>query len=173
MKLFSTLGLVVLIGIAAAALAFWLAGPDRFWRYFGDPDLGPVAFETLERRTSPNDALACPDAVCAATADITTTLYPVPAKDLRAAFAPVIAMEPRIDIIASDDTTMTDRYIQRSATLGFPDTIVVQFFDRADGQSTLALYSRSQLGQSDLGANKQRIERWLEKLAARVPAVGK
>ena len=52
----------------------------------------------------------------------------------------------------------------------FPDTIVVRFLDRPDGRSTLAIYSRSQLGTNDLGVNLARIERWLDKLAGEVPS---
>ena len=37
------------------------------------------------------------------------------------------------------------------------------------GRSTIALYSRSQLGKSDLGVNRARIERWLEQLGAYAP----
>jgi len=35
--------------------------------------------------------------------------------------------------------------------------------------STVAIYSRSQLGYGDLGVNGDRIERWLEKLKQVVP----
>ena len=93
------------------------------------------------------------------------------ARKLRFALAKVIASEPRMTQVASDDGTLTDRYIQRSGRLGFPDTIVVQFFDRGSSRSTLAIYSRSQLGRSDLGANKARIERWLSRLAEHIQPV--
>lgn len=161
------LGLVCL----TVLLVFVLMGPERFWSFAGRPDLGPVSFEQLERRQSPNDALACPPDVCSATADIATAPYPVTAAQLRSAFADVIAAEARVTAVDADDAAMTDRYIQRTRWLGFPDTIVVQFFERPDGQSTLAIYSRSQLGESDLGANKARIERWLSRLAEQVKPV--
>jgi uncharacterized protein (DUF1499 family) len=45
----------------------------------------------------------------------------------------------------------------------------VRFFDRPGGRSTLALYSRSQLGHGDMGVNRARIERWLAKLAEQAP----
>ncbi len=60
---------------------------------------------------------------------------------------------------------------QRSSGWLGSDTIVVQFLDRPDSQSTLAIYSRSQLGESDLGANKARIERWLSRLAEQIQPV--
>jgi len=157
--------------VALIVVAFFAIGHDRFWRLFGDPDIGPVAFETLLRSATPNDALACPPDICVAPADIATLVYPVSAGVLRAAFVGVIAAEPRVTQVASDDATLADRYVQRSARLGFPDTIIVRFIDRPGGQSTIALYSRSQIGHSDLGVNRARLERWLATLDRVLPAV--
>lgn len=168
MKILAVIGISLMLLATAVVLAFVLIGPERIWRFFGEPDLGPVPFEQLQRRTSPNDALACPPDVCMAPADFKTALYPVPARNLRKFVAKVIATEPRVTTVDANETTLTDRYIQRSGWLGFPDTIIVQFYDRPHGQSTLAIYSRSQLGESDLGANRARIERWLSKLVEQV-----
>ena len=71
--------------------------------------------------------------------------------------------------VEAADRGRTERYIQRSRLMGFPDTIVVRFLERPEGRSTLALYSRSQLGRGDFGVNRARIERWLEKLAREAP----
>jgi len=86
-------------------------------------------------------------------------------------FAKVIASEPRVSLAEANDAALTDRYIQRGVHLGFPDTIVVRFLDRADGRSTIALYSRSQDGNGDFGVHRTRIERWLGRLAEHVPPV--
>ena len=172
MKILTTIGIGLMVLATVVVLAFVLLGPERVWRLFGEPDLGTVSFEQLERRASPNDALACPEDICTASADIRAALYPVTARELRIAFDKVVAAEPRVTTVDADGTALTDRYVQRTGWLGFPDTIVVQFFDRPDGQSTLAIYSRSQLGESDLGANKVRIERWLSRLAEQVQPVG-
>ncbi|MEM7636218.1 MAG: DUF1499 domain-containing protein [Pseudomonadota bacterium] len=169
MKILAAIGIGMMLLAITVVLVFVLVGPERIWRFFGEPDLGPVSFEQLQRRTSPNDALACPPDVCSAPADIKVALYPVTARQLRMSFAQVIAAEPRVTTVDANETALTDRYIQRTGWLGFPDTIVVQFYDRSDGHSTLAIYSRSQLGESDLGANRARIERWLSKLAQEVP----
>ena len=79
--------------------------------------------------------------------------------------AKVIATEPRTTLIERNDTTLTERYIQRSALLEFPDTIVVRYIEQPEGGTTLAIYSRSQLGHSDQGVNRARLERLLRKLA--------
>jgi uncharacterized protein (DUF1499 family) len=62
-------------------------------------------------------------------------------------------------LVHTDGTTLIDRYVERSALLGFPDTIVVRYIEQSQGRSTLAMYSRSQLGRGDLGVNKARLER--------------
>jgi len=85
--------------------------------------------------------------------------------------AKVIASEPRITLVHRDNAALTERYVQRSALLGFPDTIIVRYLGLPDGRSTLALYSRSQLGRSDLGVNEARLKRWLEKLRQVLPVV--
>ena len=162
------LGGAALLG-AVAVGAFAVVGPARVWDWFGAADLGPVDFATLQRRATGNDALACPDGLCGARADQVTALYPVPAVALRQAFSKAIAGEPRVTIVAADEAALTDRYIQRTALMGFPDTIVVQYFDRPGGQSTLALSSRSRFGKGDMGVNRARVARWLALLAAQVP----
>jgi uncharacterized protein (DUF1499 family) len=172
MNIWATIGAGLMIIIALGVSTFLVVGAERFWRLFGDPDLGPVSFERLERRATPNDSLACPLDFCKVRGDITTRLYPVTARELRLVFAKVIASEPRVSVAEANEAALTDRYIQRSEHLGFPDTIVVRFLDRADGRSTIALYSRSQLGKGDFGVNRARIERWLGKLAKHVPTVG-
>ena len=155
---------------AVAAFIVLGVGFDPLWTLFGSADLGPVVFETLTRRKSPNDALACPADLCPAASDIVPPVYPMPAHVLRDAMAAAIAQEERLQRVASDDATLTDRYVQRSRVMHFPDTIVVRTIERPRGTATLAIYSRSQLGHSDLGVNRARIERWLGLLDAYVQA---
>jgi len=95
--------------------------------------------------------------------------YAVDARALRAAMAAVIATEPNITRVHWDEASGTERYVQRSERLGFPDTIIVRYLDEPDSRSSIAIYSRSQIGRSDLGANKARIERWLTKLGQKAP----
>ena len=171
MKTLMTLIFVLLALVAALAIVFVLLGPARVWSFFGNPDLGAVPFEQLQRRTTPNDALACPPEFCAAPADIVSPRYGVSAAELRLSFARVIASEARIENVAVNEVTLEDRYIQRSKLLGFPDTINVKFVGLPNGQSSLVIYSRSQLGKADLGVNKDRIERLLAKLAEQVPPI--
>ena len=163
----AAVGLLLLV--AASVAGFLIAGPERVWSLFGPADLGPVSFETLQRRSTPNDALACPPDICSAKVDTVLPVYAIGAADLARAFDKAIASEPRLTLVATSEQGASRRYIQRSRLLGFPDTIVVRFIELAGGHSTLALYSRSQLGKGDLGVNRARIERWLAEIGQEVP----
>lgn len=57
-------------------------------------------------------------------------------------------------------------YVQQSTLFAFPDYISVRFSDLDDGGSTIAVFSRSRLGQSDLGVNEKRVNDWLAKINA-------
>jgi hypothetical protein len=161
-------GLALLV--ALAGLAFVIAGPARVWGVFGPADLGPIDFTRLERRPSPNDALALPVGFPGASrADLVSPIFALDAPTLRAALARALAEERDLTRVAADAEASTERYVQRTPRLGFPDTIDVLVVGLPDGRASLALYSRSKLGQRDLGANRARLERWLARLTAVAP----
>lgn len=162
---------VIAMIAAAVSGAFQLFGPERIWSLFGPADLGPVMFESLRRSATPSDALACPPDLCPAKIDIVPPDFAVAPSILREAFSRAILPERRLTLVAIDDSMSTDRYVQRSEKMRFPDTIVVRFLERPGGHSTIAIYSRSQLGRGDMGVNRARIERWLEKLGREVGAL--
>src|SRR5271166_298012 len=77
MHFWSTVLAVAAAAAIAILAAFFIAGPERIWALFGPPDLGPVNFETLKRRTSPNDSLACPQNICIAKSDLASPIFAV------------------------------------------------------------------------------------------------
>lgn len=154
---------------AVAVVAAIGVGPGVIWNLFGSPDLGPINFRTLTRRSTPNDSLAAAPDLCSASSDVLPPEFAVEANVLRSMFGTMLASETSVERVAADDAGLTDRYVQRSALMRYPDTVVVQFFGRPNGWSTLALYSRSQIGRNDFGVNRARIERWLDKLKALAP----
>ncbi len=168
--------------VPAAAFGLCLAGfagligsvaiEDVYAKVFGPPVLGFVDFATLVRRASPNDALACPPDVCLkARIDLVPPDYPVPAERLRAIVAEVVQGEPRTMSTWANsfpDEVAQDRYGVRSRIFRFPDTVNVEVVARGANRSTLALYSRSQIGTWDFGVNRARLERWLQRIGERV-----
>jgi len=159
----------VAIGLVSVGLGYglwrgWETGLERTWQgLFGSPDLGPVEFATIRRRSTPNDALICPRDICLqAQPDAEPPVFPVPAARLRSLVSEVALAEPGTSLL--DRGPEQDRYLVRTRLMRFPDTVVIQVMERGEMRSTLALYSRSQVGSSDFGVNKRRLARWVERI---------
>jgi len=91
--------------------------------------------------------------------------YSVSASELASRFDGVALAAPRTEAIAGSAADGHVTYVQRSALWGFPDYVSVRFIDNGpEGGSTLAVFSRSRFGKSDLGVNKKRVTAWLASL---------
>ena len=167
-KILKGMALALTALLAAAAGALLLMGPDRLWSAFGPADLGEVDFATLERRDTPNDALACLPEFCAAPADVPAPVFARPFGDVFLSIQDAVVHEPGLEQVDADAGQGTLRFVQRSRLLGFPDTINVKVVPTKEGGTAVLLYSRSQIGRSDMGVNRARIERWIRMIAARV-----
>ncbi|MCR9241414.1 MAG: DUF1499 domain-containing protein [Rhodobiaceae bacterium] len=122
-------------------------------------------FKTFKLTRKPNQFLIAPEGHCQnAKPHAVPKTYSVDAQKLEDTFADVALAEPRVTRKQADDGQR--EFVQRSALMRFPDTITFEAIDLGGGKSTLAIYSRSKVGHSDLGVNKKRIEDWLAKLDA-------
>jgi Protein of unknown function (DUF1499) len=143
----------------------------------GPPDLGPADFARIIRRTSGNDALACPVEHCgSARADFVPPVFAVGEERLRDAFTRSALGDADVIPVFRDDRAgvlAQDRYVQRTRLMRYPDTIDVRFIPLTETTSTLAIYSRSQLGLSDFGVNLARITRWSDPARLNLPVVGR
>lgn len=149
-----------------AAVVIVLAG-ERVWTALAGPaDQGPVDFASLTLRDTPNQFLVCPPDKCAAPADRAAPVYEVTEQQLRELVISAWSAMPRTTLMAgsTEPSSGEIRFVQHSAILRFPDTISVHTWPAGEGRSTLAIYSRSLVGRSDLGANRDRIGRWLAAL---------
>lgn len=117
-------------------------------------------FQALERPASPNTALIAPPGY----APKARPDAPAPefARSPQDTFARLVKLaEARRDWIqvAADPAAMRVRFVAVTRLLRFKDdidVIVLQVVGKPD-RSTLAAYSRSRLGYSDLGANIKRL----------------
>lgn len=153
--------LATILLVICAGIALFLYSPEDFWRRLaGDADLGPVEFETLRKSPKPNQYLVCPDKLCAyQEPDEVSKIYPYPATILKERLMAVIGTD--IEIVENSDHAI--RFIVRTPTMRFPDTVSIRVFDVVGG-SALAIYSRSKLGYMDFRANETRVKRWLAAL---------
>ena len=164
-------GLVGIIVVAAvAAGSFALYGPERLWTKLGGAaDQGEVNFARLERSPTPNDSLACSPGACAGDGivDVALPFYDAEPGALLDRLDKVVLSDP--NIVRVDDKSRPDyrRYVARTPLARFPDTINVEAEDASGSveATVLRMYSRSLLGESDLGTNKQRLADWAARLA--------
>ncbi len=121
-----------------------------------------IDFETLKRPPTPNTFLMAPEGLCRlAKADATPATYGVAAQRLRREFLNAAMAQKRVSHSFEDEGALYDNLLVRSAVFGFPDYVSVQFLDVKGRKSTLAIYSRSVYGRSDLGVNRARTLAWL------------
>jgi uncharacterized protein (DUF1499 family) len=149
-----------------AAVTIYIAG-ERTWTVFAGPaDQGPVNFATLELRSSPNQYLVCPADKCEAESDLPAPVFAFHEKRLRETLIASWSAMPRTRQVSgsADPASGEIRFVQTSAILQFPDTISVHTWPAGENGSTLAIYSRSLVGRSDLGANEERVKSWLAAL---------
>ena len=117
-------------------------------------------------KSSPNQYFVAPPGFAtAAAAHRPSPEFPWPAADLARRFRAVAQAEPRVTLEEETAGGLRFDLVQRSALFRFPDTVSIEVIPLGDSRSTLAIYSRSTYGYSDLGVNHKRIERWLARLA--------
>lgn len=122
-------------------------------------------FKTFKLTRKPNQYLVAPEGFCAnATPHRTAPVFSVEPQKLEDGFADIALGEPRVTPKSSGGGQRV--FVQRSALMRFPDTITFEAIDLGDGKSTLAIYSRSSVGHSDMGVNQKRIDAWLKMLEA-------
>jgi uncharacterized protein (DUF1499 family) len=126
-----------------------------------------IDFATLERPRTPNTFLLAPEGLCkAAKIDKVAPVYGVAAAKLRQEFLAIVIAQPRVSHPFADENGLYDDFVSRSFLFQFPDLVAVRYLDLKGGKSTLALYSRSVYGRSDLGVNRARSLKWLSQLGA-------
>lgn len=135
---------------------------------FGPIERKTVDFKSLQLTNPANQYLVCPEGYCAARAQAVAPKFSVPAERLQEAWFEMIAEQPATTVLTRDEPARQFDIETLTPLVGFPDTVTVRFIELGDGLSSLAIYSRSHYGRSDLGANKKRMDRWLEQLASKV-----
>jgi uncharacterized protein (DUF1499 family) len=164
-------GCLSVLVLAGLVLPRWPQGPAPFglWeqmgRALGTPDdLGAADFPTLTRRWG--DGLLCPPDLCAAAqAPLAPPVFTISAERLTQRLRRVALAEwGLVELPAARPDHL--RFVKRSALLRLPDVIDARIIARSSGAATLALYARPAVGLLDFGANRRRLERWLQALGA-------
>ncbi len=155
---------LVLAAILGLALYAGVKGRKQAWALFYGPLVREaVDFETLELGPKPNQYLVCPSGLCGnAAPHAPAPVFDLTPGQLRERWMERIAALPRVELLEARSDTLSFEVL--TPLMGFPDTVDVRILPAGDARSTLAIYSRSHYGYSDLGANEKRIKDWLERL---------
>jgi hypothetical protein len=123
----------------------------------------PMDMTRIERPATPNTFLAGPVDM-RPPPDLVIAEQPRSAPALYEAARVLFAGQPRTYIAAEFPEQLQVHYVVRSALLNFPDLVTVQVAAAGPDRSTLAIWSRSVYGRSDLGVNRNRTKAWLAAL---------
>jgi hypothetical protein len=160
---------LVLAAVVAIAGVFLLVfGRAGAWELIaGDPDLGWFDRSAPARSQSPNDALLCTPGLCdGVTVDRELPDYPGPPDllivKIDEALRAVTANVRRVD---DGSDPLRARYVTSSPLMGFPDTNSFEAVAMENGRIGLVANARAQLGYSDGGNNRKRLEEIVSRLS--------
>lgn len=166
-RIFLRIFAALILGAVLVAVAAFMFGSHRLLEIaFGPVERTPVIFANLVPPDRPNHYLVCPDTFCAATPDRKSAVFEIPVMELRNRWRGMLDRQPRVVLLGISADGLQADYVQKSAIIGFPDTITVRFIPLGDKRSTLAIFSRSHYGRSDFGVNRERIDAWLSAIGA-------
>jgi len=118
----------------------------------------------LARPSSPNTFLLCPRDFSISAPDHEAPVFPVTAGSITEIWDKIAKTFPRTEKLSYLDDIMQRNYVQRTPLMRYPDIITIEFIINNNKESSIAIYSRSQYGYSDLGTNRRRVLSWTGKL---------
>lgn len=124
------------------------------------PDL-----KTFKRSRKPNNYLAAPDEYCGESEPdaFTPVLTKTPAELFQAVEA-LAADRSNWAVKHSDESTGQIHIIATTRLMRFKDDVFIKVLPAGTGGSSLAVYSCSRVGHSDLGKNRSRVTEMLDAL---------
>ncbi|SFI47338.1 DUF1499 domain-containing protein [Jannaschia pohangensis] len=144
--------LLAALAAAIAGMGYVRLAPMDAAEWHVDP-------EGAERTGKPNDYMIGPGG------DRDAVVLDGTTEDVMARLDAVAMAEPGTTRLAGSPDEGWVTYVQRSRLMGYPDAITVKAVPTGE-RTGLILWSRSRYGQSDLGVNRARLERWLTALGA-------
>ena len=117
-----------------------------------------ISFKSLKRPPKPNTCLVAPANHCLASErDFEPPIFDLTPQGLHQKLQDTIGAERQWGSLVSDKDQLRLKFIATTSFLRFKDDIDIEVIPVGETQSTLAIYSRSRVGYSDLGANRKRV----------------
>lgn len=124
-----------------------------------------INFKSVKRPPKPNTSLAAPENhTLASEPDFTPPVFDLSTDALYAKLLDVISNERRWSKLESDETSKKIKFVATTGLMRFKDDVDVEVIPVSETQSTLAIYSRSRVGYSDLGANRKRVNELIDRV---------
>lgn len=124
-----------------------------------------IHFKSLQRPPKPNTCLAAPENFSLASeADFAPPEFDLSAADLFTKLNDIISADRSFSRLLTDADTLRLKFVATTGLMRFKDDVDIEVIPLGEGKSTLAIYSRSRVGYSDLGANRKRVTKLIAKL---------
>ncbi|WP_394688303.1 DUF1499 domain-containing protein [Hoeflea sp.] len=147
--------------LVATALVLFLIviGREKSWEMIaGSPDRGPYDFTTATRSPSANDALACSEGLCQNPDFLITAFDDTPESVIERLSQRLLSSDKLARRVDDRNNPAKARFVTYSPTMRFPDMIHLEARALTDGRTGVMAYARAQLGKSDMGKNRARLE---------------
>jgi uncharacterized protein (DUF1499 family) len=129
----------------------------------------PLDFASFSKTWKPNQFLALPPGFAARQKpDMDSPVFNAGVDQVHAAWLRVIASQPRTS--APRQQSGQIETVQRTALVGFPDTVTALPVDLGGGKASICVFSRSRYGIRDFNVNETRVRAWLAALAQQLSA---
>ena len=158
-RIIKLFGSAVLAGIVLALGALWWTATDVD---------RPVDFTKTILTSKPNQYLVCPADHCGDKPQMVAPVFQVSRKEALQVWDGMMAGKTQFQRLNGSDKPDRRQYEERSKLMRFPDRISVQFLEISPATSSVAIYSRSKYGYSDLGVNEARVVQLLSDFRAAV-----
>lgn len=118
-----------------------------------------ITFKSLKRPPKPNTCLVAPENYClAAEPDFAPPVMAMSGRGLFSRISEIVASERRWSKIEVDPDALRIKFVATTGLMRFRDDIDIEVIPVEEGKTTFAIYSRSRVGYSDLGANRKRVK---------------
>lgn len=145
------IALIVILLLVAAGLAYVRLAPSDPAAWHVDP---------ATATPGPGRAVVLPEG-----GDRPSPVLPEPPAEALARLDAIAMATPRTERLAGSVEEGRITYVTRSKWIGFPDYTTVAAVP-VEGGTALEIFARLRFGQSDLGVNAARVDRWLGALDA-------
>lgn len=125
-----------------------------------------INFKTLKRPPKPNTCLAAPETHClAAEPDFAAPEFALTPRGLFSKLSELVAAERSWSKVESDADALRLKFVATTGLMRFKDDIDIEIIPVDESRATLAIYSRSRVGYSDLGTNRKRVTKLIERVS--------